>query len=81
VAKTEGPFTRQITEQDIRLAKDGHRIKEVERLRSGQIALPHIPGQAAMLPPLNIHRYLRPRPRRMQDLAMPVGPEVDGRVS
>src|ERR1700682_3907290 len=81
VAKAQRPFARDIAQQNVRLAKDGHGVKEIERSWLGEIALHHVPRQAPMLAPLDVDSNLGLRPRRVQYRAMPVGSEVSWRVS
>lgn len=81
VTKAERPFAGNVSQQDVGLPKDRHGVEKVERARSGQVTLPDVSGKAAMLPPLNVDRDLRPGPLGVKDLAVPVGPDVGRGVS
>jgi hypothetical protein len=54
MAEAERSLSRDVAEQNIWLTKDRQRIKEVQRLRLGEIALHDIAGQTPVLSPLHI---------------------------
>lgn len=58
VAETERTLPRQVTQQDVGFPENRHRVKEVQCFRPGQVALPGIPRQTAVLPPLDVDKDL-----------------------
>ena len=81
VTEAKRSFPCNVSQKDVGLSKDRHGVEKVEGAWSGKVTLAYVPGEAAMLAPLDIDRNLRPWPSGMKDLPVPVSPDVGRGVS